>query len=74
MDKREKIEKVVPRKIVKKKEQESMRKVVDNMTQKANRDTALSYTRTWVESVSRGGLCLVNDTTFFVFSTYRRFG
>ena len=44
-----------------------MRKVLKNITKDHAKETALSFSRTWVENISRGELCLVNDTTYLLF-------
>ena len=44
-----------------------MKAVLDNMITGCSKETRLSYTREWVETQSRGGLTLINDSTFLFF-------
>ncbi|XP_072027573.1 uncharacterized protein [Amphiura filiformis] len=62
----------LPRKITRKLEQEGMLDTINEMKKDHDKDTALSYTRTWVETQSRGGLCLINDKTFLFFEVMEK--
>ena len=57
----------MPSKITKRDGVENMNEALKKMTEGSDKDTALSYTREWVTTQSRGGLTLVNDGTFLFF-------
>ena len=62
----------LPRKLKRTKElknESGINQVLDNMTKGAKEEnTRLNYTKEWVSTRTRGGLCLVNDSTFMFFS------
>ena len=60
------------RKVLRKQESDKMQAALENMKKGSDKETRLSYTREWVEIQSRGGLVLINDSTFLFFEVIEK--